>query len=100
MKYRIHEIPRAVTSKWPARTIGSVGARRKTKNEDSGTGIAEARNRAGPVSLVAIGPAFRFADALAVTAKARTALTGDDGFMDLKQGDRKRFASIPCHCIP
>jgi hypothetical protein len=77
-----------------------MGAGRKTKDEDSGTGIAEARNRAGPVGLVAISPAFRLADALAVSAKARAALAGNDGFVYLKQWDWKRFAGFACHCIP
>ncbi len=63
----IHEVAGAVAGEGSAGAVGSVGSRGESEDEDSGAGIAEAGDGAGPVGLVLVGAAFGFADATAVS---------------------------------
>jgi hypothetical protein len=96
----VHEVAGAVTGEGAAGAVGSMGAGGEAEDEDSGAGVAEAWDGAGPVGLVLIGAAFGFADAAAVVAKPGAAFTGDDGFMNLVEELRRNLCVGGCHCIP
>jgi len=95
----IHEVTGTIASKGAASTVGSVGAGGKAENENAGSGVAEAGNGTGPVSLVQIGTAFRLADAAAVVTKAGTAFTGNDGVANLLEEWGRILCVKRCHCI-
>jgi hypothetical protein len=97
---RVHEVAGAVAGKGSACPVGSVGAWCEAEDEDSGPGVAKARNGTGPVGLVDIGAAFGFADSAAVFAEARAALAGNDGPMNLLEELRRTLCVGGCHCIP
>ena len=48
----VHEVAGAVAGEGSAGAVGSVGAGGEAEDEDSGAGVAKARNGAGPVGLV------------------------------------------------
>jgi hypothetical protein len=99
MQDGIHEVAGAIAGEGTPGAVGSVGSGGKAKDENAGAGVAEAGNRAGPVGLVKVGTAFRFADTAAVVAKAGAAFTGNDGVANLL----KEWGRILCverwHCI-
>jgi hypothetical protein len=78
VKDRVHEVAGSVTGEGSAGAVGSVSAWSETEDEDTCSGVAEARHGPGPVGLVLIGAAFCFTDALAVVAEAGAPLTRDD----------------------
>ena len=96
VKDGVHEVAGSVSGEGAAGSIGSMGSRSQAKDEDAGTGITKAWNRAGPVGLIAVGAAFGLTDTLAIVAKAETAFAGGDGLMNLKQGRREGFCRT-CH---
>ena len=77
-----------------------MGSRGESKDEDTGSGVAEARNGTSPVGLVLVGSTLGFSDSLAVGAETRTAFAGDDGFTGPEKGKGERFDGSACHCIP
>jgi len=96
----VHEVARSVACKGTTGAIGPVSARGEAQDEDPGLGVAKAGNGTGPVGLVLVGAAFGFADAAAVVAKTRAALTGDDGLMNLQEELRRSLCIRGCHCLP
>jgi hypothetical protein len=97
---RVHEVAGAVAGEGSAGTVGTVGPGGEAEDEDSGPGVAKARDGAGPVGLIDIGAAFGLADSAAVFAEARAALAGDDGSMNLLEELRRTVCVGECHCIP
>jgi hypothetical protein len=96
----IHEVAGAVASEGSASAVGSVGSWGEAKDEDAGARVAEAGNGASPVGLVLVGAAFGFADATAVSAKARATLTRNDGLVNLLEELRRNLGAGGGHCIP
>jgi hypothetical protein len=99
MQDGIHEVARAIASEGTTGAIRSVSTRSQAKDENTGAGVAEARNGTGPVGLILVGTAFRFADAAAVVAQAGTALTGDDGVANLMEEWGRILCVERWHCI-
>jgi hypothetical protein len=96
----IHEVAGAVAGEGTAGAVGSVGAGGEAEDENAGSGVAESGHGAGPVSLVDVGATFGFAYAAAVVAETGTALTSDDGLMNLLEELRRGLCAGECHCIP
>ena len=96
----VHEVTVAVAGEGSAGSVGSVGAGGEAEDEDSGPGVAKARDGAGPVGLVNISAAFGFADSSAVFTKTGAALAGDDGSMNLLEEWRRTLCVGGYHCIP
>src|SRR5215471_9973395 len=78
VKDGVHKVTGSVSGEGAAGSIGSMGPRSQAKDEDTGTGITKAWNRAGPVGLIAVGAAFGLTDTFAIVAKAGTAFAGGD----------------------
>jgi len=95
----IHEVAGAIAGEGTTGAVGSVGAGGKAKDENAGAGVAKAGNGARPVGLILVGTAFRFADAAAVVAQARTALTGNDGVANLVEEWGRILCIERWHCI-
>jgi hypothetical protein len=74
-----------------------VSAWCESEDQDAGARVTEARNRASPVGLVLIGAAFCITDIFAIRAETEAAFTGDDRFLDPKQGHRERFDDGSSH---
>ncbi len=96
----IHEVAGAIAGEGAAGAVGSVGSGGEAEDEDAGSGIAEARNGAGPIGLIDVGPTFGFAYAAAVVAETGAAFTSDDGLMNLLEELRRSLCAGECHCIP
>jgi len=96
----IHEVAGAVAGEGTAGAVGSVGAGGEAEDENAGSGVAESGHGAGPVGLVDVGATFGFAYAAAVVAETGTALTSDDGLMNLLEELRRGLCAGECHCIP
>jgi len=97
---RVHEVAGAVAGEGAAGAVGSMGAGGEAKDEDAGARVSEAGNRTAPVGLVLVGAAFGLGDALAVGAESGTALTGDDGMMNLVEDGGRNLCAGGFHCIP
>lgn len=95
----IHEVAGTIPGKRAASTIGSVSAGGQAENKNAGAGVAEAGNRARPVSLILVGAALRFADTAAVVTKPGTAFTGDDGVANLLEEWGRILCIKRWHCI-
>jgi hypothetical protein len=96
---RIHKVTRTVACEGSAGPVGAVSAGSQAQDENSGPRIAEARNRACPVGLIPIGPAFGLPNSLAVGAKTRALLTRDNPLMNLKNIYRQLNSRTAFHDI-
>jgi hypothetical protein len=85
VKHRIHEVAGAVSGERAAGSVCAVGAGSEAEYEDAGAGIAETRDRAGPVFMILIGAAAGVAYAGTVLAQAGTQFAGDDRVADAVQ---------------
>jgi len=95
----IHEITGAIPSKRAASTVGSVSAGGQSEDQDAGAGVAKAGNGTGPVSLILVGTALRFADTATIVTKAGTAFTGNDGVANLLEEWGRILCIKRCHYI-
>src|SRR5436189_276745 len=82
----------AVAGEHASRTIRAVRRRREADDEEPRARIAEPRDGARPVRLVAKRAALLAADAGAVVAEARAALARHDRVADLRQGVARGFS--------
>ena len=62
MEHPVQNIARAVSGEHTPGPIGTVRPGRESKNQDSGCRIAERRNGASPVGLIAVGAPFELRD--------------------------------------
>ncbi len=95
----IHEVARAIAGKGAAGAVGAVCAGGEAENQDACAWVAEAGNGTGPVGLIQVGTAFRFAYAATIVAKAGTAFTGNDGVTNLMKEWGRILCVERCHCI-
>jgi hypothetical protein len=84
----VHEVAGAVSGEGTAGAVGTMGAGSESKYQEAGFGIAEAGDGTGPVGLVDVGSALALANADAVFAKSRAALTCGDLLMECCQVGR------------
>jgi hypothetical protein len=77
-----------------------MGAGSEPQDQNAGASVSKARNWAGPVDLILIGASPGVADSAAVIAQTRTALTLDDGIVDLLQNGRQGLHFRTGHYIP
>src|SRR5450631_480244 len=78
VQHRVHKGAGGVSGERPACSIGTVGARRESENEDACVGIAEAGNGLAPVLAVAVSAALLAGYALAIHNQTWTARAGYD----------------------
>ena len=79
----VHEEAGAVASEGTSGAVGAMGSGGEAEDQDTGKGVSEAGNGAGPVGLVLVGAAASLTDAFAVFAEAGAAFAGDDALADL-----------------
>ncbi len=85
MQDRIHEVARTVAGKRTSSAVGAVSARCETENQQPGVGIAESRNRFGPVIPVHVGAPLLLPDLAAVSDQPVTTRAGDDFLVEYDQ---------------
>src|SRR6266700_3306231 len=81
----IEEVAGTDAGKRPAGTVRSVRARSQTQNQKTRPGVAEARDRFGPVIPFHISASFDLPDFPAVRDQPRTARTRNDFLIDLSE---------------
>src|SRR4029077_8958430 len=94
MQDRIHEVAGAIASEWAACPVRSMGARRKTENQQSCVGISESGHGLGPIVPFEISAALDLAYLAAMSNQPRTAYARDNLLIERS----KVFGQRSCFC--
>ena len=95
----VHEVAGAVAGEGTSGAIGTMGAGSESKDKDAGTGVSETGDGTGPVGLILIGAAARFADTPTVVTQPGASFAGGDGVMNLLKDLIRSVNEGGFHCI-
>ena len=78
VEHSVKDVARPVAGEHTPGPVGTVCARRESKNQDAGGRIPKRRHGAAPISLIAIGASLELRDFYRMAAQTRAAPAGYD----------------------